>query len=68
MTVSVNTIQAGGLGDFCKNLGEKDLLYQKRWQKRFRKSLKSSGKWSKRWYCICISKPYSSFIIVTRGF
>ena len=28
-TVSVNTIQAEGHGDFFKNLGKKDLMYQK---------------------------------------
>ena len=32
-TVSDHTIKAVGLGDFFKNLGKKDLTYQKRWQK-----------------------------------
>ena len=29
MTVSDDTIKAEGLGDFFKNLGKKDLMYQK---------------------------------------
>ena len=39
MIVSDNTIQAEGLGDFFKNLGKKDLTYQKRWQKMYSKIL-----------------------------
>ena len=35
MIVSNNVIQAEGLGDFFKNLGKKDLRYQKRWQKTY---------------------------------
>ena len=35
MTVSDNTVQAEGLGDFFKNLGKKELMYQKRWQKTY---------------------------------
>ena len=33
MTVIDNTIQAESFGDFFKNLGLKDLIYQKIWQK-----------------------------------
>ena len=39
MIVSDNVIQAEGLGDFFKNLGKKDLTYQKRWQKMYSKIL-----------------------------
>ena len=36
MTVSDNTIQVEGLGDFQKNISKKkDSMYQKRWQKTF---------------------------------
>ena len=35
MIVSDNVIQAAGLGDFFKNLGKKDLTYQKRWLKTY---------------------------------
>ena len=35
MTVSDNTIKAEGLGDFFKNLVEKDLTHQKRWLKTY---------------------------------
>ena len=35
MIVSDNVIQAEGLGDFFKNLGKKDSMYQKRWRKTF---------------------------------
>ena len=35
LTVSDDTIKAESLGDFFKNLGKKDLMYQKRWQKTF---------------------------------
>ena len=33
MTVSDDTIEAEGLGNFFKNLGKKDSMYRKRWQK-----------------------------------
>ena len=35
MTVSDNTIKTESLGDIFKNLGKKDLTYQKRWQKTY---------------------------------
>ena len=39
MIVSDNTIQAEGLSDFFKNLGEKGFIASKGWQKMFLKKL-----------------------------
>ena len=39
MTVSDNTINTEGLGDFCKNLGKKGLNVSKKWQKTFQVTL-----------------------------
>ena len=35
MTVSGNTIQSEGLGDFSRISLKKDLMYHKRWQKTY---------------------------------
>ena len=67
MIVSDNVIQAEGLGDFFKNLGKRGLMYQKNGKKRIKKPRKSSRNWCKRWYCICFSKPESSFDIIARS-
>ena len=39
MTVSNNTKAAEVLRYFFKNLGKKDLIYEKRWQRLFRKNV-----------------------------
>ena len=68
MIVSYNTIQAEGLGDFFKNLGKKGLNVSKKMAKNV---LKNPGRAleivCKRWYCICFSKPESSFDIIARS-
>ena len=67
MIVSDNTIQAEGLGDFFKILGKKGLNVSKKMPKNvIKKPRKSSRNWCKRWYCICFSKPESSFDIIAR--
>ena len=68
MIVSDNRIQAEGLGDFFKNLGKKRInCIKKDGKKRIKKPRKSSRNWCKRWYCICFSKPESSFDIIARS-
>ena len=68
MIVSDNTIQAEGLGDFFKNLGKKRIkCIKKDGKKRIKKPRKSSRNWCERWYCICFSKPESSFDIIARS-
>ena len=61
MTVSENTIQSESLGDFFKNLGKKKCIKEDG-ENCLKKSWTSSRNWDKRWYCICFSKPESSFI------
>ena len=67
LTVPDNKIQAEAFVDFFKNLGKKDLMYQKNGKKSFKKPRASSGIWSKRWNHFCISKSQRSTIIITRG-
>ena len=56
MTVSDNTIQAEGLGDFLKNLGKKGLNLSKIWQKNIKQSRTSLRFNSKISYSSSFSK------------
>ena len=47
MTVSDNTKMAKNLDDFFKNLGKKELIYQKRWRKLIEKPGTNLGYYSK---------------------